>query len=67
MRFISWGLGIRLAMQTPEIVIATPERLCQLLSLSALNLSAVSYVVSERSFYSVKLSNSCIERAQCTS
>lgn len=33
-------------MQTPDVVIATPERLLQLLSRDALNLSTVSYVVS---------------------
>lgn len=34
-----------LAMQAPEIVVATPDRLCELLTLSALDVSSVSYVV----------------------
>lgn len=34
-----------LAMQTPGIVVATPDRLCQLLTLSVFSLSSVSYVV----------------------
>lgn len=34
-----------LSLQTPEIMISTPERLSQLLSLQAVNLSAVSYMV----------------------
>jgi hypothetical protein len=46
MRFSYWGLGIRLAMQMPEVVVATPDRLCSLLAANALSLTSVSYVVS---------------------
>jgi hypothetical protein len=45
-----WGLylgilGIRLAMQAPEIAVAMPNCLCELLTLSALDVSLVLYVV----------------------
>jgi hypothetical protein len=41
-------------MQAPEIVVATPDRLCELLTLSALDVSSVSYVVRWRLFQYVK-------------
>lgn len=39
-----------MAMQMPEVIVATPDRLCDLLDVHALSLSSVSYVVSSHLF-----------------
>jgi superfamily II DNA/RNA helicase len=42
-----------LAVRTPEIIVATPDRLCQLLAVQAFSLGSVSYVVKSFNQFSM--------------
>jgi superfamily II DNA/RNA helicase len=45
------SLSFRLSHISPEVLIATPERLCDLLSVGAVSISNVSFMVCNISLY----------------